>query len=168
VKYSLTQIPILAIAIGIYSMPASIAAPRHTCDVDAEIIDPDPTGANIRDRPTGDSTVIGKLSRASTAKPFQGGVRILAVDGKWIYIQPDRDTNSFRQPGWINGKLLGVYTKGINKSTNPVPLFKTADPKSDLVGTIPPNREVKILDCNADWLFVEEQGVRGWLEYRYH
>ena len=143
------------------SAPAPNAAPPAACDVDAYVLDPDPKGLNVRDAPGVAGKVIGVI-------PLDGdGTTVhLVASSPNGWVQLDRAETIggavvFDGKGWVSGNMLGTSTRGYG--TRGVKL--RGDGKAaKVVGTIPPEAEVRVAGCAADRVKVRYKNLTGWLD----
>ena len=133
---------------------------KEGCKVRAFVIDKDPQGLNVRDKPTAKgSTVLGQLP---TQKPVD--VTITQSENSWFYINSASDidgNNKMPQTGWVSGSLLGIGIRNYGP-TSKYYLHKEASSKS-LILSDPGQGDAKLIDCKGRWLKVEREGKIGWL-----
>jgi SH3-like domain-containing protein len=150
-------------ATAYHAAPAPNApAPAPACDARAYVIDKDPKGLNVRETP-------GKEGRVIAVIPLDGDgtiVHMVSADAKgWVRI--DRAENIggdvvFDRKGWVSGNMLGTETRGYG--TKGVRLYGAAGRGAKVLGTIPPETEVKIFGCEAEKVQVRYRSLVGWLD----
>jgi uncharacterized protein YgiM (DUF1202 family) len=145
----------------ILDLPSSAFHQSNSCQIKAFVLDQDSTGLNVRKNPNSRSQVVGKL-------PTNTEVQVLQVQGNWMLISPispKTQNVEFQGKGWVSRALLGLGTRGYDKTT--VPIYSQASWNSRIIGSIPSTKSVKLLSCKGSWAQVEKNGLRGWLPSRY-
>lgn len=137
------------------------AAPPAACDVEAYVVDPDPKGLNVRDTPG----VGGKVVAVIPADVDGTVVHIVASSPNgWVQINRAETIGGavvFDKKGWVSGNMLGTSTRGYG--TKGVKL--RGEPKAGkVVGTIPPEAEVKVAGCAGDKIKVKYRNLNGFLD----
>lgn len=137
------------------------AAPAAACDVEAYVVDPDPKGLNVRDTPGVDGKVVAVI-------PADGDgtvVHIVASSPNgWAQInraETISGTVVFDKKGWVSGNMLGTSTRGYG--TRGVKL-RGEGKTGQVVGTIPPESEVKVAGCAGDKIKVKYRNLTGFLD----
>ena len=160
---------VAALAALLPAGPAAPAAPRalapapaaQTCDVDAYVIDPDPKGLNVRDKPGADGRVVAVIPADADGTVVH---LIASSPNGWVQIshaETIMGTVVFDRKGWVSGNMLGISTRGYG--TKGVRLYAGAA-KGKALGTLPPEAEVKVAGCSGDWMRVRYRNQTGWLE----
>lgn len=131
------------------------------CDVGAYVVDPDPKGLNVRDAPNVGGRVLAVIPRDE-----DGTVVHLSASGPNGWVQISRaekidGTVVFDKKGWVSGNMLGTETRGYG--TNGVKL-RGEGKAGKVVGTIPPEMEVRVVGCAGDRVKVKYRNVVGWLD----
>jgi SH3-like domain-containing protein len=145
------------ILIADVSLTLPVFAESNACQVRVHVADRDSAGLNVRTRPSSRSQILGQL-------PGNAEVKVLRVQGNWMLVSPiDPETQNleFRGQGWVSTPLLGLGTRGYGQRT--VAIYRRASTTSRITGNIPSSSGVKLLSCKGSWVFVEKNGVRGWL-----
>jgi uncharacterized protein YgiM (DUF1202 family) len=131
------------------------------CNVEAYVVDPDPKGLNVRETPGANGRVVAVIP-----KDEDGTVVHLIASSPDGWVQIDRaetigGTVVFDRKGWVSGNMLGTETRGYG--TRGVKL--RGDGKAGkVVGTIPPETEVKVAGCSGNRVKVRYKSLTGWLE----
>lgn len=135
--------------------------PAAGCDVEAYVVDPDPKGLNVRDAPGVGGKVVATI-------PLDGDgttVHVIASDANgWVQIDRAETVMGavvFDRKGWVSGNMLGIATRGYG--TRGVKLYARARARK-VLGTIPPEAEVKVAGCEGDWMRVKYRSMSGWLD----
>lgn len=135
--------------------------PAVGCDVEAYVVDPDPKGLNVRDAPGVGGKVVATI-------PLDGDgttVHVIASDANgWVQIDRAETVMGavvFDRKGWVSGNMLGIATRGYG--TRGVKLYARARARK-VLGTIPPEAEVKVAGCEGDWMRVKYRSMSGWLD----
>jgi Bacterial SH3 domain len=147
-----------ATAVGAATPPAALAA---ACDVQAYVVDPDPKGLNVRDAPGAGGRVVAVI-------PLDGDGTIVHLVASspsgWVQIDRAETVNGevvFDKKGWVSGNMLGTETRGYG--TRGVKL--RGDGKAGkVIGTIPPETEVRVAGCAGGRVKVKYQKLAGWLD----
>ena len=131
------------------------------CAVEAYVVDPDPKGLNVRDAPAVNGRVVAVIPLDE-----DGTVVRLVASSPNGWVQIDRaetigGTVVFDKKGWVSGNMLGTETRGYG--TRGVKLYAAAR-KGSVVGTAPPEAEVRVAGCAGDWVRVKYKNLTGWLE----
>jgi hypothetical protein len=139
---------------------AAGASPAAGCDVDAYVVDPDPNGLNVRDTPGVGGRVVGVI-------PLDGDGTVLHLVGSnpngWVQINRAETIGGavvFEKKGWVSGNMLGVETRGYG--TKGVKLYASPG-RGKVVGTIPPETEVRVAGCDGRRMRVRHKALTGWL-----
>jgi uncharacterized protein YgiM (DUF1202 family) len=142
------------------SVPAT-KTPPPACDVEAYVVDPDPKGLNVRDTPGADGRVVAVIPA-----DMDGTVVHLIASSPNGWVQINRaetvgGTVIFDKKGWVSGNMLGTSTRGYG--TRGVKLRGEGKP-GKVVGTIPPEAEVKVAGCAGKRVKVKYRNLTGWLD----
>lgn len=134
--------------------------PGNQCLAKAYVIDDGGKGLNIRQKPSLSGKILGRI-------PKYTEVNVLGMQGEWILtsvVDPIAQKVDFSQKGWVYSSLLGVSSKGYNRSA--VSLYSQPSFRSKVVGKIPSSTEANILGCSGKWLRVgsKQKHYQGWLE----
>ena len=142
------------------TLPAT-TAPPPACDVEAYVVDPDPKGLNVRDTPGVDGKVVAVI-------PADGDgtvVHLIASSPNgWVPINRAETVGGavvFDRKGWVSGNMLGTSTRGYG--TRGVKL-RGEGKAGKVVGTIPPEAEVKVAGCAGNRVKVKYRNLTGWLD----
>lgn len=138
---------------GKYQKPAENAL----CKISAYVIDRDPAGLNVRSGPSSTSSVVSKLAHADEG-PI---VTIVGSNGKWMLIDSAESIDSeeiFKGRGWVYGLLLGTSTR------YKVNVRKEPKLKSQVMGIISAEEEVKLTGCKGGWARIQYGNLEGWIE----
>jgi len=137
----------------------SPASSQNTCQISAYVIDRDPKGLNVRSGPGSDYKIIGTLPSNNLAVI----VTLTASQGDWVQLSKAQgaDRKEFLGSGWVYAPLLGTSTRGY--ATKSVSVYSSANPQSQVTGSIPSQRGTKLLSCDRDWALVEYDGLKGWI-----
>lgn len=138
------------------------AAPHAAaCDTNAYVVDTDPRGLNVRETPGVGGKVVAVI-------PLDGDgtvVHLIASDSKgWVQIDRAETVAGevvFDRKGWVSGNMLGLSTRGYG--TRGVKLY-AGGKGSRVIGTIPPEAEVKVFGCAAGRMRVRYRNLTGWLD----
>ena len=131
------------------------------CNVEAYVVDKDPKGLNVRDAPG-----VGGKVLAVIPLDEDGTIVHLAASGPQGWVQIDRaetvgGTVVFDRKGWVSGNMLGTETRGYG--TKGVKLRGDGRP-GKVLGTIPPETEVRVAGCAGERVKVRHGSLNGWLE----
>jgi len=132
-------------------------AENAPCEISAYVIDRDPAGLNVRSGPGSSFSVVSKLAHSDEG-PIVG---IIGSQGKWMLIDRAESIESeelFKGKGWVYGLLLGTSTR------YKVKVLKDPKPKSQVIGSIAAEEEVKIVGCKGGWARVQYGNLEGWIE----
>ena len=149
----------MALALIAATMPAFPQEPVR-CEIDAEIIDKDPKGLNIRSGPSSKHPVVGNLDIGSTV------VSVSAAVGQWMRVKSAGDENGTKDfsksEAWVFGPLLGfdVWARHPAKTA---PLRAAPDPKSAVLATVPVDKSAVLTGCQGRWAKARVDGKEGWL-----
>jgi Bacterial SH3 domain len=138
-------------------MTSPILAQSDVCRIRAHVTDQDSMGLNVRMRPSFRGQIIGQL-------PGNSEVNVLKTQGHWMLVSPitpETQNLEFRGQGWVSKSFLGLGTRGYGHKT--VAIYRKASMTSRIAGNIPSNSAIQLLGCKGSWVFVEKNGVRGWL-----
>ena len=135
------------------------AAPA--CDVGAYVVDRDPKGLNVRDAPG-----VGGSVLAVIPPDVDGTIVHLTASAPNGWVQINRaekvdGTVVFEKKGWVSGNTLGTSTRGYG--TRGVKL-RGEGKAGRVVGTVPPEAEVRVAGCAGDRVKVKYRNLVGWLD----
>ena len=133
---------------------------KSGCNGEAFVVDKDPKGLNVRDKPTTKgSTVLGQLPTQVSVN-----VKIIRSENGWFQISEasDIDGNSnMPQSGWVSGKLLGIGVRNYGPKSD---YFLHKDPDTNSAVVIDPGEgNGTLVDCEGQWLKVKMGRKVGWL-----
>ena len=141
---------------------ANAASPSSVCDARAYVIDTDPKGLNVRETPGAGGRVVAVIPLDEDGTI----VHLVAADSKgWVRIDRAETIGGqvvFDGRGWVSGRLLGTETRGYG--TKGVKLYGAAGRGAKVLGTVPPETEVKIFGCEAEKVQVRYRSLTGWLD----
>lgn len=141
---------------------AANAPSAAACDAQAYVIDKDPKGLNVRETPGTDGKVIAVIPLDVDGTT----VHMISADSKgWVRIDRAETIMGqvvFDKKGWVSGNMLGTSTRGYG--TKGVRLYGGAARGSKVLGTVPPEAEVKVLGCEAEKVQVRYRNLVGWLD----
>ncbi|HEX7313468.1 MAG TPA: SH3 domain-containing protein [Pyrinomonadaceae bacterium] len=131
------------------------------CDVEAYVVDPDPKGLNVRETSGAGGRVVAVIPRDE-----DGTVLHLIASAPNGWVQIDRaetisGTVVFEKKGWVSGNMLGTSTRGYG--TKGVKLRGEAK-AGKIVGTIPPEAEVRVAGCAGENIKIRYRNLVGWLD----
>ncbi len=146
-------------------LPAGVTS----CAFDAMPNDPDPSGLNIREGPSAQSRVLGRLPKVESPQPDVGSVaaefHVIGTRNGWFLIEGAhygygyRKAQPYARRGWVSGKLITTglrepYLKGAPRANAPNVVRLSFESKDFVVGpdSIRPDA---ILDCSGKWFRVE-------------
>lgn len=149
---------------GASSYPAArgaAAGPAAACDVSAYVVDPDPKGLNVRETP-------GAGGRVLAVIPLDGDgtvVHLVASSPNgWVQIDRAETIGGevvFDRKGWVSGNMLATETRGYG--TRGVRL-RGEGKAGRVVGTVPPETEVRVAGCAGNRVKVKYRKLVGWLD----
>ena len=131
------------------------------CDVDAYVVDPDPKGLNVRDAPGVQGRVVAVIP------PDEDGTIVHLVASSpngWVQIDRAETISGdvvFNKKGWVSGNMLATETRGYG--TKGVKLRGEAK-AGKVVGTVPPETEVRVAGCAGRSIKVKYRSLVGWLD----
>jgi hypothetical protein len=144
----------------------------HSCDLELNVIDPDPLGPNVRSAP---SVKTGKVIARFAPQGEWTYVHVVGQAGAWLLIdratvvddaEPDGEREVFRGGGWMHRDTLGLSELLVGEGTV---LREGPDAASAIVRRIAtPDDEparVRVLGCRGKSLHVDiGDGVAGWTD----
>lgn len=162
---SLFAAALAALLYGVRAAPAApavvAAAPAVACKVEAYVVDKDPRGLNVRDAPGPAGKVVAVIPLDAEGTT----VNIVASSPNgWVQVARAETIMGavvFEGKGWVSGAMLGISTRGYG--TKGVRLYAAAR-RGKVVGTIPPEDEVRVAGCSGDMMRVRYKNLAGWLE----
>jgi hypothetical protein len=143
----------------------------HSCDIELNVVDPDPAGANLRSAPsTRTGQVIGRLEPDGEWTQ----VHVVGQAGAWLLIDradtvddeaPEGMREVFRGGAWMHRDTLGVSELTTGEGT--VVRESPADDAAVVLAiTLPehePSPRARVLGCKGKWLHVDlDAGTAGW------
>jgi hypothetical protein len=144
----------------------------HSCDLDLNVIDPDPAGVNLRSAP---GAKTGKVIATLAPVGEWISVHVVGQSGEWLLVDraeaidddaPDGVREVFRGGGWVHASRLGISELLVGEGT-----VLRASPAADaaVVRRIAtPDDEPaskRVLGCRAKQLQVDiGDGVSGWTD----
>jgi uncharacterized protein YgiM (DUF1202 family) len=139
---------------------AANVPPPPACDVEAYVVDPDPKGLNVRETPGANGRVVSVIPADE-----DGTVVHLTASSPNGWVQIDRAETIggevvFNKKGWVSGNMLATETRGYG--TKGVRL--RGEGKGRVVGTIPPETEVRVAGCAGERIKVKHRSLSGWLD----
>lgn len=141
------------------TVPNSSPQTQRSCQISAYVIDQDPDGLNVRAGAGENYNIIGKLP-TTTLAVF---VDINASQGNWMQLNRAESPEKveFLGTGWVYAPLLGTTTRGYG--TEGVSVYASASTESKEIGKISPEKQVKLLGCDRNWVLVQYQELKGWI-----
>jgi uncharacterized protein YgiM (DUF1202 family) len=141
---------------------ANAASSSSACDAEAYVIDKDPKGLNVRETPGTGGRVVAVIPLDEDGTI----VHLVAADSKgWVRIDRAETVGGqvvFDRKGWVSGNMLGTETRGYG--TKGVKLYGSAARGAKVLGTVPPETEVKVSGCEAGKVQVRYGNLTGWLD----
>ena len=143
-------------------VPPVVAA----CDLQLDVVDPDPKGMNVRARPAG--PVIARIPLAAEWTQ----VHVTGHAGDWFRIDlaetVDDDAPGGmrevyrRRHGWVHASGLGMSE--LNTGEGTILRATPSDAAKPLLRITPDNepRHVRVLACQGRWLRVQADETTGW------
>lgn len=140
---------------------SAAATPPAACDVEAYVVDPDPKGLNVRDTPGVNGALVSVIPADA-----DGTVVHLTASSPNGWVQIDRAETIggevvFNKRGWVSGNMLATETRGYG--TKGVRL-RGEGKSGRVVGTIPPETEVRVAGCAGNRIKVRYRNLSGWLD----
>lgn len=122
------------------------------CDLEAYIIDPDPKGTNVRDKPNG--KIIATLPHQPD-DPHLIMVKVTGYKGKWLSVVIHDGKN-----GWIFSELVGMSLR--NYAPGSVAALRVRPEKNaPTAGEIFDDEEVTVLGGEGKWALVRYKHPKG-------
>ena len=140
---------------------AAGAPPPAACDVEAYVVDPDPKGLNVRNAPGANGGVVAVIPLDEDGTVVH---LVASSPNGWVQIDRAETVNGtvvFDRKGWVSGNMLATETRGYG--TRGVKL-RGEGRTGKVVGTIPPETEVRIAGCAGERMKVRYRSLTGWLE----
>jgi hypothetical protein len=137
------------------------AAPAATsCNVTVSVIDPDPSGSNVRKTPGGD--VIATLRTPRTGDDWIE-VHVVGQTGDWFAIDRadlvgDARKTIFRGSGYMHGSVLGA--DGLVNG-EPIRVEPAAD-SPQILASEEGDQQAFLLGCSGDFMKIRVKGGAGW------
>jgi SH3-like domain-containing protein len=164
-KFILITIAITTLISAAYSQKkvSAVKTTEKSCDIQANVLDNDPNGLNVRATPDKSGKILSSLIMGDD----QISLDIIGTAGNgWVKI-----TNAwhggrgdlFKDEGWVFATKLATGTKGFPNYASPAKLYSSPSKKSKVLMQIPSEDEVKILDCSGKWVKGSYKGTNGWL-----
>jgi SH3-like domain-containing protein len=158
----------LTLAIGSFTIVNNLALiavaqtpTTQKCDISAYVISPNPTGINIREKPSLQSRIIHRLPKIDNNDVT---VNIIASQQNWVQINQAevRAVPKFKGKGWLYSPLLGTSTTGY--ATKGVKVYFQPNTKSKVLGKIPKDQLVTLLGCRGEYAKVQFKNLVGWID----
>ena len=152
------------LALLLASAAPAAAAPEVSCDLAANLIDPDPAGTNVRRGPGREHPSVGLLPRDRT-----DSVRITAATGNWLRIATASDEEGeifFRTAGWVYAPLLGLgiaFNPDDRGRAGAQILHAAPNENSRSLARLPAGTQVSLEGCAGRWAKIRHGGRIGWL-----
>ena len=160
---SLPRNLLLLICLGFTGYAPQSLAQREeaNCGISAWVIDKDPNGLNVRDRPGASGKVIARLPRRNYEDTVT--VYVVGYSSGWLKIGLAHAGNGeklFDDLGWIAAKMVETGTKNFEE---PPLLYAQPATSSRKIGAIPSEVHVQISGYACGFTKVSYQGKTGWL-----
>jgi SH3-like domain-containing protein len=140
----------------------AVAQSEIRCAIDANLIDTDANGTNVRKGAGKEFSVIGNLPTDRTDV-----VTIVASNGPWVKISKavDQDDETvFDKEGWVFASLLGMMiARNPDDKKGQQRLFYESNKKSRVLARLPAEASVILVGCSGPWAHVKYHGSIGWL-----
>lgn len=136
----------------------------QSCDIDAYLIDPDPSGSNIRMAPSAQSKIIKTITSAY-GSDYTLSIHITGYSSGWFLIDEATEGASenneyrFQGKGWIHSSLVG--SDGVSGGTS---LFLFPTKKAKRVGSVQVEEGANLRSCKGKWVEVQNRKNKqtGW------
>ena len=144
----------------------------HSCDVELNVVDPDPLGANVR---SGPSAKTGKVIARFAPQGEWTYVHVVGQAGAWLLIDravvvdddaPDGEREIFRGGGWMHSSTLGFSELMTGEGTllreAPSPdakVLRKATMDDDAAGG-----RIRVLGCRGRFIQVDLGGSAPWTD----
>jgi hypothetical protein len=155
------SVVLAAVAALCNALGASTRVAAAACDVQAYVVDPDPKGLNVRDAPGVNGKVVAVI-------PLDGdGTTVHLISSSpngWVQIDRAETVGGevvFDKKGWVSGNMLATDTRGYG--TKGVKL-RGEGKAGKVVGTIPPEMQVRVAGCAGDRVKVRYKNLVGFLD----
>lgn len=153
----------------IISFNTTQATEIFQCDVVAIITDQDPKGLNVRSAPNKD--IISKIPITHHQPEESIKVHIVGSDKNWLKINQWFDsatTATFNRNAWIYNQLVTAAIPSKDSSNRTTIYMEPTLDDSKIVGQLDPNKPLKIVSCQDQWVFVAGKAIdgskiKGWL-----
>lgn len=135
------------------------------CSFWAYVVDEDPKGLNVRDKPGKTGIVISRIPYCDYDAAFIS-VHVVDMKNGWMKIDGWTDgyvTSKFQEDAWIFGRLAETSVRGIAATMYNGPSYK--EPTR---GQFPGEEGFMITDCKGKWVYgsASNKGsnqLKGWL-----
>jgi len=157
-----------ATAAALLSAGAPAPQPAIACDVQLNVIDPDPQGLNVRTAPSAESKVVAVL------KPDAEWitVHVTAQHKGWMRIDravgidddaPNGERVVFSGDGWVSAKMLGISGLYVGGGAT---LYQRADRRAPVVFRLKTDDLVpsRVLGCQGTFIRVRYDRYTGWTD----
>ena len=155
---------ILILFILIYGVQIiSAQTDEVSCSIQAYVTDKDPKGLNIRDKPSVNGKIIGKLKYSEDDGNLVM-VTIIGYSNGWVKISQAETVsgeNQFSGEGWVSAKMVSTRTERADQK--PLKIYAKPNIKSKTVGTMPNDIQVKIVGFDCFGLKVTYKKMTGWI-----
>ena len=158
---------VLVVLIFSTSVYAQTGLVESICQTSAYIIDKDPKGLNVRKKPSGKSSVFGKI-------PFDKDgtmVTIIASAGKWVKIKEAwnmEEKTVFSKQGWVYAPLLAISIANPTGERKLINIYESPSIDNAIIVKLPPFKEYKLAGCFESWIKVtipqKKQSISGWVK----
>ena len=161
---SLVAASVVAAATPTYRIGTSRVS--HSCDLELNVVDPDPLGPNVR---SGPSTRTGKVIARLAPQGEWTYVHVVGQAGAWLLVdratvvddaEPDGEREVFRGGGWMHSSTLGFSELMTGEGT----LLRDA-PSADarVVRTVSMHDDasegpIRVLGCRGKFIHVDLGG----------
>lgn len=161
----LRKVLLLSLLVLVFCLQGVFAQKEEpNCGIYAWVIDKDPNGLNVRDKPNVNGKVIAKLKTDGTPED-EVVVYIVGYSNGWVKIGLAENGKGqiFNDLGWVSAKMVETGTKGSPNYNSSVTIYAAAKTSSKKVGTIPSEDTVKIAGYQCGWVKVTYKGKTGWI-----
>ena len=131
------------------------------CSIEANLIDTDVNGTNVRTGAGKNFAIIGSLPNSTDV------VWIMASNGPWVKINKavnQDDDVLFDDEGWVFASLLGMMiARNPDDKKGQQVLYSEPRKKSRVLARLSAESSVTLVGCSGDWAHVKYHGTTGWL-----
>ena len=165
---------VVALAAVSPSSSARIGSSRvdHSCDLELNVVDPDPLGPNVR---SGPSTKTGKVIARLAPQGEWTYVHVVGQSGAWFLVDratvvddaaPDGEREVFRGGGWMHSSTLGFSELMTGEGTR---LRDAPDPGATVVRTVSmlddhAEGRIRVLGCRGRFIQVDLGDIAPWTD----